>query len=31
LPPIWSFANATTKSLGTKLAIGQEAPMAHRS
>jgi hypothetical protein len=29
--PVWSFANATTKLLGTKLAIGYQAPMPHRS
>jgi hypothetical protein len=28
LSPIWSFANVITKLLGTKLAIGHEAPMA---
>jgi len=30
LSPIWSFANATTKLLGTELAIGHKAPMVHR-
>jgi hypothetical protein len=29
--PIWSFANAITILLGTKLAIGHKAPMVDRS